>query len=170
MKARIKSFRDLIITVLDFFYPPFRRFMDIQTYRYAACGGANTLLGIFIYFISYNFILQKQIVYTPWVAISPYIAAFLIEFCIIFPLGFFLMKYVVYQESNIRGRVQLVRYFAQILLCLLLNYVCLKIFVEYLGFYPTPAKMLTTVIVVLFSYVTLKHFTFKTRRTSAIRS
>jgi putative flippase GtrA len=161
MKHRVKSLRDLIINVVDFFYPPFRRIMDLQTFRYAACGGGNTMLGIFIYFISYNFILQKQIVYTPVVAISPHIAAFLIEFFIIFPLGFFLMKYVVYQESSLRGRVQLARYFSQIIICLVLNYICLKVFVEYIGIYPTPAKMLTTVIVIVFSYLTLKHFTFR---------
>lgn len=163
MKAHVKNIRDLIISLVDFFYPPFRKMMDLQTFRYAACGGGNTLLGIFIYFISYNFILQKEIVYTPLIAISPHIAAFLLEFCIIFPLGFFLMKYVVYRESNLKGRVQLARYFTQILVCLLLNYVCLKIFVEYIGIYPTPAKMLTTIIVIVFSYVTLKHFTFRVK-------
>ncbi len=135
--------------------------MDKQTFRYAACGGGNTILGIFIYFISYNFILNKEIVYLSFIAISPHIAAFLIEFFIIFPLGFFLMKYVVYPESTLKGRVQLFRYFAQIVMCLVINYVCLKFFVEMLGIYPTPAKMLTTVIVVLFSYVALKHFTFR---------
>ena len=50
----------------------------MQTFRYAACGGGNTLLDIFIYFISYNFILEKEILYTPIGAISPYIAAFFI--------------------------------------------------------------------------------------------
>ncbi|HCL82631.1 MAG TPA: phenylalanine 4-monooxygenase, partial [Chitinophagaceae bacterium] len=33
-----------IIALIDFFYPPFRKFISLQTFRYAACGGANTIL------------------------------------------------------------------------------------------------------------------------------
>jgi putative flippase GtrA len=170
MKTHIKSLRDLIIAVIDVFYPLFSKLMDLQTFRYAACGGANTLLGICIYFTSYHFILYKKIVYTPVVAISPYIAAFLIEFLVIFPLGFFLMKYVVYQESTIRSRVQLARYFAQVLMCLLLNYICLKIFVEYFHIYPTVAKLFTTVIVIFISYLTQKHFTFRVGKSGRLEA
>ena len=170
MKKYLKSISDLITGIVDFFYPPFRRIIDLQTFRYAACGGGNTLLGIFIFFISYNFILQKKIVYTPFVAISPHIAAFMIEFFVIFPLGFFLMKYVVYHDSTLRGKVQLIRYFTQILICLVLNYVCLKFFVEYVGIYPTPSKILTSVIVIIFSYLALKHFTFKDGRTGRLET
>ena len=170
MKTHIKSLRDLIIRAIDVFYPLFSKMMDLQTFRYAACGGANTLLGICIYFTSYHYILHKKIVYTPFVAISPYIAAFLIEFLVIFPLGFFLMKYVVYQESTIRSKVQLARYFAQVLMCLLLNYICLKIFVEYCHIYPTVAKLFTTVIVIFVSYLTLKHFTFRVGKSGRLEA
>jgi putative flippase GtrA len=170
MKTHIKSLRDLIIGAIDVFYPLFSKLMDLQTFRYAACGGANTLLGICIYFTSYHYILHKKIVYTPLVAISPYIAAFLIEFIVIFPLGFFLMKYVVYQESTIRSKVQLARYFAQVLMCLLLNYICLKIFVEYCHIYPTVAKLFTTVIVIFVSYLTLKHFTFRVGKSGRLEA
>ena len=170
MKTHIKSLRDLIIRAIDVFYPLFSKMMDLQTFRYAACGGANTLLGICIYFTSYHYILHKKIVYTPLVAISPYIAAFLIEFLVIFPLGFFLMKYVVYQESTIRSKVQLARYFAQVLMCLLLNYICLKIFVEYCHIYPTVAKLFTTVIVIFVSYLTLKHFTFRVGKSGRLEA
>ena len=170
MKTHIKSLRDLIIRAIDVFYPLFSKMMDLQTLRYAACGGANTILGICIYFTSYHYILHKKIVYTPLVAISPYIAAFLIEFLVIFPLGFFLMKYVVYQESTIRSKVQLARYFAQVLMCLLLNYICLKIFVEYCHIYPTVAKLFTTVIVIFVSYLTLKHFTFRVGKSGRLEA
>ena len=170
MKTHFKSLRDLIIRVVDVFYPLFSKLMDLQTFRYAACGGANTLLGIVIYFTSYHYILHKKIVYTPLVAISPYIAAFLIEFLVIFPLGFFLMKYVVYSESTIRSKVQLARYFAQVLMCLLLNYIFLKIFVEYCHIYPTVAKLFTTVIVIFVSYLTLKHFTFRVGKSGRLEA
>ena len=150
-----------IIALIDFFYPPFRRFMPLQTFRYIACGGGNTLLDIIIYFVCYNFILDKQIVHTPVGAVSPYIAAFIIAFIVTFPTGFYLNRNVVFTGSTLRGRVQLGRYFLLVIACIVLNYVFIKLFVERFGFYPTVAKLLTTVIVVAFSYLTQKKFTFK---------
>lgn len=154
-------FKERIIAAIDFFYPPFRRFFPLQTFRYAVCGGGNTLLDIFIYFVSYNFILQKQIVYTPVGAISPYIAAFLIAFAVSFPTGFYLNRNIVFPGSTLRGRIQLFRYFLLVLVCIALNYVFIKLFVEQFHLFPTVAKMLTTVIVISFSFVTQKYFTFK---------
>lgn len=154
--------KGIINSILDFFYPPFQKVMDIKTFRYLACGGGNTLLDIFLYFISYNFILNKNIIQLPFVAISPHIGAFIISFCVTFPLGFILMRNIVFSDSHLRGRVQLFRYLMLVMVCILLNYIFLKLFVEQFGFYPTVSKMLTTCIIVIFSYFTQRHFTFKT--------
>ena len=54
--------RRWIFQVLDIFYPLFRKFMPLQTYHYAACGGLNTFLSLLTYFLSYNYILDKQVV------------------------------------------------------------------------------------------------------------
>jgi putative flippase GtrA len=153
--------RTAILSFIDFFHPPFRRMMPLQAFRYAACGGSNTLLDIFIYFITYNFILKKQILYTPIVAISPHIAAFIIAFIVSFPAGFFLMRHIVFPGSTLRGGVQLFRYCLLVAVCILLNYAFIKLFVEYWHIYPTVSKILTTIIVVTFSYLTQKHYTFK---------
>ncbi len=151
-----------IISLVDFFYPPFQKVLDIKTFRYLACGGGNTLLDIILYFISYNFILDKKIVQLPFIAISPHIGAFIISFCITFPLGFFLMRHVVFTDSYLRGRVQLFRYILLVMACVMLNYVFLKLFVEHFHIYPTVAKICTTCIIVVFSYLAQRHFTFKT--------
>jgi putative flippase GtrA len=135
--------------------------MDRQTFRYIACGGGNTLMDIVIYFITYNFILQKQIVHTPLISISPYIDAFIISFLITFPTGFFLMRNIVFTGSSLRGRVQLFRYFMLVVICVFLNYIFIKLFVEVFHFYPTIAKIWTTAIVISFSYLTQRNFTFR---------
>jgi putative flippase GtrA len=150
-----------IVSFIDFFYPPFRRFMPEQTFRYAACGGANTFLDIFIFFISYNYVLHKQMLDLGFVVFKPHIAAFIISFCISFPTGFFLMRHIVFTESTLHGKVQLFRYFLLVSICVALNYFFIKLFVEQFHIYPTIAKILTTVIVIAFSYLTQKHFTFK---------
>jgi putative flippase GtrA len=159
--------RGWILATIDFLYIPFRKLMPIQTFRYAACGGGNTLLDIFLYFLSYNFILQKQIIFTPLGAISPHIAAFLMSFAISFPTGYLLNRFIVFPGSILRGRVQLLRYFILVLVCVYLNYIFIKLFVEHFHIFPTVSKMLTTVIVVSFSYFTQKYFTFKTSRQDA---
>jgi len=150
-----------IISFIDFFYPPFSKVMPLQTFRYAACGGTNTLLDIIIFFISFNFILAKQDLNLGIVVLKPHIAAFLMSFCITFPIGFLLNRNIVFTQSTLHGRVQLFRYFVLVVICLLLNYIFIKLFVEQFHIYPTVAKMLTTIIVVSFSYLTQKHYTFK---------
>lgn len=160
------SIRDGILSFIDFFYPPFSKIMDRRTFHYAACGGGNTLLSIFLYFITYNFILKKQVLHLGVIAFKPHIAAFLIAFLFTFPIGFALSKYVVWRESNLKGRIQLFRYFLLVLVCVLLNYIFLKLFVEYFHIYPTISQIITTVIVVIFSYISQKHFSFKVKPAS----
>jgi putative flippase GtrA len=154
--------KQLIINLIDFFYPPFSKLMPLQTFRYAVCGGTNTLLDIFMYFISYHFILHERNVNLGIVTISPYVLAFIMSFCISFPTGYFLNKNIVFPQSILLGRVQLFRYFLLVVICLALNYIFIKLFVEQFHLYATVAKILTTVIVVSFSYLTQKNFTFKT--------
>ena len=146
---------------IDFFYPPFRHIMPIKTFRYAACGGFNTVLDIAIYFLGYNFILKKQMIYIYGLTISPHIAALGISFCIVFPIAFWLNRAIVFHESPLRGRIQLTRYLLVVLLCMLLNYFFIKLFVEQFNWYPTLAKIGTTIIVIAFSYVVQRNFTFK---------
>lgn len=162
MKQQLYHLKDRIIRLIDFFYSPFSRLMDIQTFRYAASGGANTLFDILLYTFTYNFILRNQIIYAGSIAISPHIASFLITFPVTFLTGFFLMRYVVFPESaHTRKRIQLSRYLAVVFICVILNYVFLKLFVEVFGWWPLPSKVATTFFVVLFSYLSQKHFTFK---------
>jgi len=118
-------------------------------------------LDITLFFISYNFILQKQPIHISFLTIGPHIAAFLIGFTVTFPIGFYLSRYVVFQETTVGKRRQLSKYFVVVLGCLFLNYGFLKLFVDVFKWYPTPSKMLTTVFVVAFSYLTQKNFTFK---------
>ncbi len=149
-----------IENILDFTYPLFKRFFDKTTYRYAACGGINTLFDIFLFFINYNFVFKKENFNLQFVVISPHIASFLLAFLISFPTGFFLMRFVVFQESTLKGRIQFFRYFVTVMVAVLLNYVFLKVLVEKIGLFPTVAKIITTFFVVAFSYISQRNFSF----------
>lgn len=153
--------RDLIIRIVDLFYPWFSRFLSRETFLYLVCGGGNMVLDLVLYFISYNFILHKQILDLGFVAISPHITAFIIAFCITFPLGFLLAKYITFSQSDLRGHIQLIRYGVTVVVCILMNYVFLKLFVEYFHWYPTISKAVATVIIAIYSYLSQKHYTFR---------
>ncbi|CAN5555328.1 hypothetical protein BH11BAC5_BH11BAC5_33330 [soil metagenome] len=155
--------RHFIFALIDFFYRPFRRLIPLQTFRYMACGGGNMALDIFLFFICYNFVFQKQIVQLGFFAFQPHTAAFLTAFCITFPIGFLLSKYIVWTNSVVKSHVQLFRYFVIVMVNLLFNVLFIKLLVEYFHFYPTIAKIITTTISVLFSYLSSKHFTFKVK-------
>ncbi|HUS00448.1 MAG TPA: GtrA family protein [Chitinophagaceae bacterium] len=151
---------------IDYFYPPFKRLMPIRTFRYAVCGGSNMLLDIFIYYISFHYILNEQVLDLGFIAFKPHIAALWMAFIVSFPVGFLLSKYVVFTKSELRGRVQLFRYVLIVGVNLVLNYAFLKTLVEYMHFYPTIARIFTTCIIVTFSFLSQKHFTFKERKES----
>lgn len=158
--------RQTIKQFIDYFYPPFKRLMPVRTFRYAVCGGSNMLLDIFIYYISYNFILHKDVLDLGFIAFKPHIAALWMAFIVSFPLGFLLSKYIVFDNSQLRGGVQLFRYLLIVAVNLVINYVFLKVMVEYMSFYPTIARVFITCIIVTFSFLSQKHFTFKERKDS----
>jgi len=162
MKDVVYQIKDWIIATTDFFYPAFNKVMDKQTFRYAACGGANTLFDITLFTITHNYILHKEVVHIGSFAISPHIAAFLFTFPISFITGYFLMRYVVFPEAaSTRKRVQMSKYLSVVFVCILLNYGFLKLFVEVFGWWPLPAKIATTFFVVAFSFFSQKKFAFR---------
>ncbi len=161
MQSLLKKIQSAIIATIDFFYPPFKKLIPIDVFRYGACGGANMVFDWVLYFVVFQFVIRKQIVDLGFVAFTPHIGAMFITFPITFVSGFLLSKYISFQGSKIVGRVQFFRYAMVVAGCIVINYVCLKFFVEVCEFYPTPSKMLTTVFTVTFSYFSQKYYTFK---------
>src|SRR5690625_5147246 len=154
--------RQFILNIIDFFYFPFiSRWIPKRSFRYIACGGTSTTLGLVVFYLSYHYILKEQMVHFSFITVSSYIMAFLIAFCFSSPVGFILSKYVVFPESYLKGRIQLIRYFLIVGCNVLLNYFLLHFFVENCHIYPTIAKCLIVVIVALFSFFGQKYFTFK---------
>jgi hypothetical protein len=162
--------RSTIFRILDVFYPLFKRFMPLQTYHYAACGGVNTMLTLFVYFISYNYIFKKQIFDLGFIAFEPHIAALFVSFLVSLPVGFYLSMYVIFKGSYLKRRTQFFRYFAVIVGCMIIDYIGLKIFVEVFGWWPLPSKVLTTCMVIVFNYFSQRHFSFKTEKKVSLKN
>lgn len=162
MSQFFKNIQKNIIQAIDWFYFPFLYFIPREVFRYAITGGLNMILDLCLYFIFYNYLLDKKIVELGFVAISPHIAAFLIVFPITFTTGFLLAKYITFTASELRGNIQLFRYGLTVAGSIFLNYIFLKLFVEYFGWYATFSKGVTTIIVIIYSYIFQRYFSFKT--------
>ena len=156
--------RKAILSLIDFFYPPFSRWISQHTFRYLATGGTTFAAGIVIYYIAYNFVLKQQDIRVGGLLITAPIAALAIESVITFLIGFLLIKYLVFTQSNLKGRVQLFRYGSVVVTNIMLNYAFIKVMVEAFAFYPTIAKILTSVILAVFSYFSQKHFSFRVKK------
>lgn len=161
MKKHIHSARDLLLPFIDFFHPPFRRIMNLQTFRYAACGGMNMLLGFLLYFITFKYILHEQTLHFGFYAFKAHVAALFVSFCFNVCFGFLLMKYVVFSDSELPVGKQFFRYFMVCLFNLALNYIVLKILVEVFHIYPVIAQTFTVLVVVVISYIAQRNFSFK---------
>ena len=161
----------IITKIIDFFYPPFRKFMSEQLFRYAACGGGNMVLDWVLYFLIYNFVIGHDLVNIQFTihslqftqVITPHIATL----CIVFPItlltGFWLQKYVTFTRSNLHGFKQFARYVTIVAINLAVNYFGLKLCVEGWGWYPTPSKMVITLITVAISYLGQKYYSFRVK-------
>lgn len=153
--------RDLLLQLIDSFYFIFKQFLPLKTYRYAVCGGSNLVLDTLLYFTCFHFILNKQNVDLGIVVLSPHIASLFFVFPITFMIGFLLNRFIVFSESTLPITTQFLRYLGVGIVALLISYVSMKLLVDVLLFYPTPSRLLTIVITVLFSYIMQNKFSFK---------
>jgi len=157
--------RKAILRFIDFFYPPFSRWITPHTFRYLASGGTTALTGVIVFYIAYNFILKQQDVKIQGLPlITAPTAALIIETVVTLTIGFMLNKYLVFTQSNLKGRIQLFRYGSIVATNFLLNLAMLKILVEAFNFYPSIAKLVTTLVIAVFSYFSQKHFSFKVKK------
>jgi len=161
MKNIFETIGGWITAVIDFFYPPFSKYMTLQFFRYGVSGAANLVFNWVLYFIIFNFILQKHMMHLGFVTLSSHIAAFTLTFGVTFFSGFLLQKYVTFSESELRGRVQLMRYLFVVAINLVINYIGLKLLVDILHFYPSLSNMTMSILTTFFSYFSQKKFTFK---------
>ena len=163
--------RNIINGIIAFFYKPFSRWIPWQTFRYLACGGSNTLLNIVLYSASLKWLFTSPTVHVSGFTIASSIAAGLVSFCVTFPLGFILSRYIVFPESTLSGRVQFFRYVMIVAMFFLLSYVLIKVSDTVLNWMALKASyalvhsvayVFIQAIMAVLSYILQRVFTFKT--------
>lgn len=152
--------KDTLIKIIDTFYFIFKPFLPLKTYRYAVCGGSNVVLDTVLYFIVYHYVLHQNNVNLYFFEMKSHIATLFMVVPITFMNGFLMNKYITFQDSNLPTKTQFIRYFLVSCGAVILSYICMKLFVDLLGFYPTPSKIMSIFITVAYSYVLQNKFSF----------
>ena len=118
------------------------------------------MLDVVWYYLILHYIVAEQNIDMGVVVVSPHVAALIIVFPITFFTGFWLNRNVAFRATQFGQSKQLFRYALTVVGSILLNYVCIKLFVEVCHIWATPAKALTTVVSVVYSYLVGRYFTF----------
>ena len=144
-----------------FYIAPLRKFIPQQVFRYLGCGATTALLDAVWYYLIYHYLVCEQFIELPFVVVSPHIASLIVVFPITFFTGFWLNRNVAFRTTEVRSLPQILRYGLSVVGSIALNYVCMKFFVEALGIWATPSKMLTTLVSAVYSYLVGRYYTFR---------
>ena len=158
--------------------------MPLKTYRYAVCGGSNFVFDTLLFFYCHNYFFQKKdfnlglyvlgserydsfqeeyFELTLFILTSPD-CSLLFVYPITLISGFLLNKYITFTTSNLKSLIQFKRYIMVSIGSLFIVYLCMKVFVDVIGIYPAPAKILTTILAVIYSYILQNKFSFRTSK------
>lgn len=153
---------EIITKAIDLFYvKPLRAFVPQQVFRYLVCGAITAILDAIWYYLVYHYAVSEQFVELGRVVVSPHIAALCVVFPITFFTGFWLNRNVAFRVTELSSLPQLAKYALTVAGSILLNYLCMKLFVELFGFWATPSKILTTAVTAIYSFLVGRYFTFR---------
>ena len=153
---------EIITKAIDLFYvKPLRTFVPQQVFRYLVCGAITAILDAIWYYLVYHYVVSEQFVELGRVVVSPHIAALCVVFPITFFTGFWLNRNVAFRVTELSSLPQLAKYALTVAGSILLNYLCMKLFVELFGFWATPSKILTTAVTAIYSFLVGRYFTFR---------
>ena len=139
-----------------------RRVLHNKVIRYFFSAGIATAVDVSVYFATFNFILRKQDIPLVFnLIISAPIASLAVSYSCGLMTNFLITKYLVFTESNLRGRHQLARYILVALLILFLNYLFMKFLIEILEWYPTLSRVISAVTIGMLSFVIHKFYSFR---------
>ena len=148
---------------LDIFYPLVSKLMDKTTYYYAVAGSTNLLLGWLMFALLDLYVFQNKIITLPLFDHPVHSYTVVAGICAVFSFlfGFTMMRYVVFTESQLKGRVQFFRYGLSALISATVNWILIKLMVDTFAWNATLCNVFASVVVVTISYFLQRKFSFK---------
>ncbi len=159
--------RKAILAFIDFFHPPFKKYVSLHNFRYLVTGGGTLLLGLASYYFAYFFIFKTEEVNFGLIVVKREIASLFVDYAVAIPTSFLLNKYIIFTHSELKGSVQLFRFLNLQIINILSNLVLLKFLLELFREYPTLSmlsRIAVSVLMALFSYLYQHYFTFSVKK------
>jgi|SRR5688572_17286269 len=139
-----------------------RSILDNKIIRYFLSAGVATGVDVFIYFIAFNFIYEKQDIHLfNLVVLSAPTGSLVLSYTCGLLTNFLITKYLVFTESDLRGIHQLTRYIMVALLILMLNYFLMSFLIKILNWYPTLSRVVSAITVGMLSFIIHKFYSFR---------
>ena len=156
--------RKVILALIDFFHPPFKKYISLHNFRYLATGGSTFVLGYLAFYLSFYYLFTTEDVHCIFFTLKRETAALAVDFAVAIPVSFILNKYVVFTHSEVKGYVQLFRFLNLQWINILSNIFLFKFLVEILGIYPTISRLAVSILIAGFSYLYQHYFTFSVKK------
>ncbi|HAP01592.1 MAG TPA: hypothetical protein DCQ93_06680 [Bacteroidetes bacterium] len=137
-----------------------KKILNLKVVRYFFTAITATCVDVFVYFITYNYVLLKTDLHFSKYVIGAPTASLLISFCFGLTTNFTLTRKFVFPHSSLRIRHQLFRYIAVALIALVLNYFLMNFLIKEFGWYPTLSRACAAVSVGVLSFIVHKTFSF----------
>ena len=145
-------------------------FFNSRVFRYFVAAGVATVVDIGVYYIMLHYVFQKRLfTIAPYLTVSsPSLSLFISYSCGLFT-NFFISKYFVFTESEVRSRHQFFRFAGVALSVLFLNYCLMSLLIHRLEWYPTIARTVSALSLGIVSYSFYKIFSFMVSKRVRLR-
>jgi putative flippase GtrA len=153
----------IIRAFLDFFYPIVSRIFDKTTYYYAVAGSTNLVLGWVLFWVLDHWVINSKTLELPLFKHPVHSYTVIAAVCgvVSFLFGFLMMRYVVFTESQLKGRIQFFRYGLSALISATVNWLLIKLMVDTFTWNASLCNVFASLVVVTISYFLQRKFSFK---------
>lgn len=145
-----------------------KRLLKLKVVRYFFTAITATVVDVSVYFLAYNYVIQKRDMHLDLLTITAPTLSLGISFCFGITTNFTLTKLFVFKESDLRTRYQFIRYIMVALAMLVLNYVLMSILIRQIGWYPTPSRAFAAISIGVLSFTLHKLYSFRVSNTEEI--
>lgn len=139
-----------------------KKIINNKIIRYFFSAGTATAVDVTVYFIAFNYFFHKQDlnIFNLMVLSAP-TASLILSYTCGLITNFLITKYLVFNESDLRGIHQLMRYVMVALVILMLNYFFMSFLIKILEWYPTIARIVSALSIGVLSFMIHKFYSFK---------
>lgn len=134
-----------------------------KPFRFLMTAGIATMVDVTVYFIVFNFILQKTNIEFGETIVGAPTISLLCSFNCGLITNFLLTKNFVFNQSDLKSSVQFGRFVLVAIAVFFSNYYLMNFLIKGLGWYPTLSRGFSAITIGVLSFLSHKTFSFKTK-------